>query len=150
MFLGHFIVGLWFLLESYLLIILQYYNLSLCVGTIPPRLEVWWVLSLFFVLRILHSLQMCFSYFFSVQMMNANELISVGAHLRKKLILEIPRKFSWWHGQFLFVSIPDDFSLPSHWKNLWKGHLTCPKLSNEEIDCTRYLMDISGEEWTFK
>lgn len=126
-YLGHFVFDLWFPFDSGLFIILEYCNLPLCRYTSS---FIGWMVSFisqlcFFILPFFLDL---FCYFSSVQVINSDGFISVGAHQNKMLIIETPHKFGRWHGKFLFNGVPRDLCLPFHWRNLWKGHFECPKL----------------------
>lgn len=48
------------------------------------------------------------------------------------------------------MKVPNDLSLPSYWKNLWKGHSEFPELSEEEEDCVSCLFDVSPKEKYFQ
>lgn len=74
-------------------------------------------LSLLHLLNLPFSLDLLYCFFF-IHVMKTNDFICVGTGQKSKLIAEILRKFEMSKGDYLFVSIPDNFPLPSCWKDL--------------------------------
>lgn len=69
--------------------------------------------------------------------------------LEKEVDHELHSKFRKWQRRYFFVSVLDNFSLPSHWKNLWEGHSERPELSEEKEEFVVRLIYIAREERTF-
>lgn len=131
-YLGHFMTGLRFPLDSGLLEILRFYNVTLCHYS-PASIGFMTSFISLFCLKGLPFAVDTFCYFFYVIIIS-DGTVSMGAHENKKLIMGILQNYHDWHEQIIFVSLPNDFHIPLHWRNFSKGYFVTPELSEEEID----------------
>lgn len=76
--------------------------------------------------------------------------VSLGARTNKKVVYETSNKVHNWKDQFVFVEVPDSFSLERSWRKLVQIDYKSPNLSKEEEGLAKAWTSCPKEHATYR